>query len=228
MRTHRLATLTLAISAALSTPALAQQEEQQKKEAMLEKITVTAQKRTQSIQEVPISIATLSGERFESLFSGGGDILELAVRVPGLYAESSNGRVAPRFYIRGLGNTDFDLAASQPVSIIMDEVVMENVVLKSFPLFDVQQVEVLRGPQGTLFGRNTTAGIVKFDTVKPTQDFEGYAKAGFGSYGTMNFEGAVGGGLTDDLSGRISVLSQERDDYIDNGFYRSERCAWRI
>lgn len=218
MRTHRLATLTLAISAALSTPALAQQEEQQKKEAMLEKITVTAQKRTQSIQEVPISIATLSGERFESLFSGGGDILELAVRVPGLYAESSNGRVAPRFYIRGLGNTDFDLAASQPVSIIMDEVVMENVVLKSFPLFDVQQVEVLRGPQGTLFGRNTTAGIVKFDTVKPTQDFEGYAKAGFGSYGTMNFEGAVGGGLTDDLSGRISVLSQERDDYIDNGF----------
>ncbi len=218
MRTHRLATLALAISAALSTPALAQQEEQQKKEAMLEKITVTAQKRTQSIQEVPISIATLSGEKFESLFSGGGDILELAVRVPGLYAESSNGRVAPRFYIRGLGNTDFDLAASQPVSIVMDEVVMENVVLKSFPLFDVQQVEVLRGPQGTLFGRNTTAGIVKFDTVKPTQDFEGYAKAGFGSYGTMNFEGAVGGGLTDDLSGRISVLSQERDDYIDNGF----------
>ena len=218
MRTHRLATLALAISAALSTPALAQQEEQQKKEAMLEKITVTAQKRTQSIQEVPISIATLSGEKFESLFSGGGDILELAVRVPGLYAESSNGRVAPRFYIRGLGNTDFDLAASQPVSIVMDEVVMENVVLKSFPLFDVQQVEVLRGPQGTLFGRNTTAGIIKFDTVKPTQDFEGYAKAGFGSYGTMNFEGAVGGGLTDDLSGRISVLSQERDDYIDNGF----------
>lgn len=93
---------------------------------------------------------------------------------------------------------------------------MENVVLKSFPLFDVQQVEVLRGPQGTLFGRNTTAGIIKFDTVKPTQDLEGYAKAGFGSYGTMNFEGAVGGGLTDELSARLSVLSQERDDYIDN------------
>ncbi|MCU7554013.1 TonB-dependent receptor [Alteromonas sp. ASW11-19] len=218
MRTHKLATLALAVSAAFSTQTLAQDEQKQKKEGSLEQITVTAQKRTQSIQDVPISIATLSGEKFESLFSGGGDILELAVRVPGLYAESSNGRVAPRFYIRGLGNTDFDLAASQPVSIIMDEVVMENVVLKSFPLFDVQQVEVLRGPQGTLFGRNTTAGIVKFDTVKPTQYFEGYAKAAFGSYGTMNFEGAVGGGLTDDLSARISVMSQERDDYIDNGF----------
>ena len=217
MRTHNLATLALAISTAFSAPVLAQDTETtEKKQSALEQITVTAQKRTQSIQEVPISVATLSGEKFESLFSGGEDILALAVRVPGLYAESSNGRVAPRFYIRGLGNTDFDLAASQPVSIIMDEVVMENVVLKSFPLFDVQQVEVLRGPQGTLFGRNTTAGIIKFDTVKPTQDVEGYAKAGFGSYGTMNFEGAVSGGLTDELSARLSLLSQERDDYIDN------------
>ena len=176
MRTHKIATLALAVSAAFSSSVLAQEAATtEKKEASLEQITVTAQKRTQSIQEVPISVATLSGEKFESLFSGGEDILALAVRVPGLYAESSNGRVAPRFYIRGLGNTDFDLAASQPVSIIMDEVVMENVVLKSFPLFDVQQVEVLRGPQGTLFGRNTTAGIIKFDTVKPTQDVEAAA-----------------------------------------------------
>lgn len=231
-----MASLALAITAALSTSAFAQEAETTKqKPSALEQITVTAQKRTQSIQEVPISVATLSGEKFESLFSGGEDILALAVRVPGLYAESSNGRVAPRFYIRGLGNTDFDLAASQPVSIIMDEVVMENVVLKSFPLFDVQQVEVLRGPQGTLFGRNTTAGIIKFDTVKPTQDVEGYAKAGFGAYGTMNLEGAISGGLTDDLSARLSVLSQERDDYIDNaasgekdalgGF---DEKAWRL
>ena len=231
-----MASIALAVSAAFGTSVLAQEAViQEKKEAALEQITVTAQKRTQSIQEVPISVATLSGEKFESLFSGGEDILALAVRVPGLYAESSNGRVAPRFYIRGLGNTDFDLAASQPVSIIMDEVVMENVVLKSFPLFDVQQVEVLRGPQGTLFGRNTTAGIIKFDTVKPTQDLEGYAKAGFGSYGTMNFEGAISGGLTDDLSARLSVLSQERDDYIDNAFTGEndaiggfDEKAWRL
>nr|WP_136252334.1 TonB-dependent receptor [Ningiella ruwaisensis] len=182
----------------------------------LEVIEVTAQRRTQSIQEVPISIATLSGDEFENLFSGAGDILEFAVRVPGVYAESSNGRVAPRFYIRGLGNTDFDLAASQPVSIIMDDVVMENVVLKSFPLFDIQQVEVIRGPQGTLFGRNTTAGIIKFDTVKPSEDFDAYVKASYGSFNTTNIEGAIGGGLGDGLSGRISVLSQERDDWIDN------------
>ena len=90
--------------------------------------------------------------------------------MPGLFVESSNGRVAPRFYIRGLGNTDFDLAASQPVSVVMDDVVMENVTLKSFPIFDVERIEVLRGPQGTLFGRNTPAGIVKIDTVRPTNE----------------------------------------------------------
>lgn len=184
----------------------------------LEKITVTALKRTQSIQEVPVSIATLSGEKFENMFSSGDDILALATKVPGLYAESSNGRVAPRFYMRGLGNTDFDLAASQPVSIIMDEVVMENVVLKSFPLFDVDQVEVIRGPQGTLFGRNTTAGIIKFTSRKPTDDFEAVVRAGVGTHGLKNFEGAVGGGLTDWMSARLSVLNQSKEDWIDNGF----------
>lgn len=212
--------LALCVQAALFGQLVNAQEatETESEESGLEKITVTAQKRTQSIQEVPISVATLSGERFESMFSGGEDILALAVRVPGLYAESSNGRVAPRFYIRGLGNTDFDLAASQPVSIVMDDVVKENVILKSFPLFDVEQVEVIRGPQGTLFGRNTTAGIIKFDSVKPSDDFDAYVKLGVGNLGTLNFEGAVGGSLGDDLSGRISVLSQDRDDWIDNAF----------
>lgn len=213
------AALAVCIQAALITQLSAQETQTRaEKERGLEKITVTAQKRTQSIQEVPISIATLSGEQFDSIFAGGEDILALAVRIPGLYAETSNGRVAPRFYIRGLGNTDFDLAASQPVSIVMDDVVKENVILKSFPLFDVQQVEVIRGPQGTLFGRNTTAGIVKFDSVKPTEDFDAYAKLGVGNLGTVNFEGAVGGGLAEGVSGRFSVLSQDRDDWIDNAY----------
>jgi iron complex outermembrane receptor protein len=185
----------------------------------LEEIIVTAQKRPETLRDVPISVATLSGERFDALFSGGEDILGLASRVPGLYAESSNGRAAPRFYMRGLGNSDFDLAASQPVSIIFDEVVQENVVLKSFPIFDVEQVEVIRGPQGTLFGRNTTAGIIKFASRKPTEEFDGYVKTSAGDLGTFNNEGAVGGSLIDDtLMGRVSVLSQHRADWIDNDY----------
>ncbi len=191
-------------------------------EAVLEVIQVTAQKRVQTLKEVPISIATLSTENLDNFLAAGDDVLSLATRIPGLYAESSNGRVAPRFYIRGLGNTDFDLAASQPVSVIMDDVVKENVILKSFPLFDIQQVEVIRGPQGTLFGRNTTAGIVKFDSVKPTEDFDGYTKIGLGSFGTTNLEGAVGGSLGDGFTGRVSVLSQTRDDWINNSYTNEE------
>jgi iron complex outermembrane receptor protein len=188
--------------------------------AILEEIIVTAQRREENIQEVPISVTAVSGEALAPIFEGGEDIRAMATRIPSLYAESSNGRLAPRFYMRGLGNTDFDLAASQSVSIIFDEVVQENVILKSFPLFDIERVEVLRGPQGTLFGRNTPAGIVKFDTRKPSEEFDGYAMATVGTAGTLNVEGALGGSLNaaKTLMGRISVLSQNRDDWIDNGF----------
>ena len=225
MKGMKKSALNLAICAGLfgaaSFAAMAQTEENnsEQKDNKLETITITAQKRSQSIQEVPISVATISQDRFNAIFSGGDDITALAVKVPGLYAETSNGRAAPRFYIRGLGNTDFDLAASQPVSIVMDEVVMENVILKSFPLFDMQAVEVIRGPQGTLFGRNTTAGIIKFDTVKPRQEFDGYFKTSVGSLGMMNAEGAIGGGLTDELSARLSLMSNHRDDWVSNSFY---------
>lgn len=200
-----------------NAPALAQIE------GVLEEITVTAQKREESLFEVPISVATLSGENYEVLFSGAEDILALSGRVPGLYAESSNGRAAPRFYLRGLGNIDFDLAASQPVSIIMDEVVMENVVLKSFPLFDMEQVEVIRGPQGTLFGRNTTAGIIKFNSVRPSEEISGYARASWGTFDTINVEGAIGGSLIEDrLTARFSGLYRSRDNWITNGFTGEE------
>ena len=214
------AAIALAIQSVIFAPVVFAEEaaEEQKEEGTLEKIVVTATKRTQSAQEVPISISTMYGEQFENLFAAGDDILALANRIPGLYAETSNGRVAPRFYIRGLGNTDFDLAASQPVSIIMDEVVMENVVLKSFPLFDIEGVEVIRGPQGTLFGRNTTAGIIKFDSRKPTDFFEAHVKLATGDYGMRNVEAAISGAISDDVTARLSVLNQHKDDWVENAF----------
>ncbi len=186
-------------------------------EGILDEIVITAQKREESLQEVPISVATLQGDRLDVLFSGSEDILALSGRVPGLYAESSNGRAAPRFYLRGLGNIDFDLAASQPVSIIMDEVVLENTVLKSFPLFDVGNIEVIRGPQGTLFGRNTIAGIVKINTRRPDEEYSGYVRGSWATYDTMNLEGAFGGTLIEDtLMARASFLVRSRDNWITN------------
>ncbi len=185
----------------------------------LDTIIVTTQKREENQQEVPISVETLSGERFANIQAAGDDILALAARVPSLYAESSNGRLAPRFYIRGLGNVDFDVAASQPVSIVIDDVVQENVVLKSAPLFDIDQVEVSRGPQGTLFGRNTPAGVVKFVTAKPTQELSYQAQLAYATFNTVTFQGGIGGPLIEDvLAVRVSGLVQHRDDWIDNAF----------
>jgi outer membrane receptor protein involved in Fe transport len=200
--------------ALLASPAAAQAGN----DTRLNVVVVYANQREEDLQDVSMSAAALPTDQIESLFSGGEDVLALATRVPGLYAESSNGRVAPRFYIRGLGNTDFDLAASQPVSIIMDDVVMENVVLKSTPLFDLERVEVYRGPQGTLFGRNTTAGIVRFTSARPTEAFEAKAQGSLASFGTVTFDGAVSGALAPGVSARASVLFQHRNDWIDNTF----------
>ena len=201
-----------AAAAAMACAALPAQAQQ------VETVTVTAERHSENLQDVPLSVTTLSDEQLDSIFSSGEDIKALANHIPGLYAESSNGRVAPRFYIRGLGNTDFDLAASQPVSIIEDGVVMENTVLKSGPIYDQDDVEVSRGPQGTLFGRNTTAGVVKFTSKSPTQELSDYFTGSYGELGTSDLEGAVGGGLTDTLSVRVSGQWQHRDNYIDNAY----------
>jgi iron complex outermembrane recepter protein len=182
----------------------------------LETITVTAQRRVENIKEVPISISTLKGEKLDVINSSGADIRMLAARVPSLNIESSFGRAFPRFYIRGLGNTDFDLNASQPVSLVFDEVVQENPILKGFPIFDIEQVEVLRGPQGTLFGRNSPAGVVKFDSVKPTRNFEGYANVSIATHKTTNVEGAVNVPLNADWAMRLSMQGQHRDDWVHN------------
>ena len=218
-RTAARRALTLSCGVAALTAALAIGAPASAQDVTVGEVIVTAQKRSENLQDVPLSVAAVEGEALQSMFASGEDILALSARIPALYAESSNGRIAPRFYIRGLGNTDFDIAASQPVSVISDEVVLENVVLKSTPLFDLDRVEVLRGPQGTLFGRNTTAGIIKFDSLKPTESFSARGTATIASYGTMTFDGGVGGALVPGkLAARASILVQHRDDWINNGF----------
>ena len=184
----------------------------------LQTITVTAERRLENIRDVPSSVSALQGEILEVLNSGGQDIRLLAARVPSLNIESSFGRAFPRFYIRGIGNTDFDLNASQPVSLVYDDVVQENPILKGFPIFDMERIEVLRGPQGTLFGRNSPAGVVKFESAKPsTKGFEGYALASIGRYSALNFEGAVNVPLSPTLALRVAAQSQNRDDWVSNG-----------
>ena len=182
----------------------------------LDEVLVTAERRSENVRDVPNSVSTVSGEDLDVLSTGGQDVRLLAGRIPSLNVESSFGRAFPRFYIRGYGNGDFRLNASQPVSLIYDDVVQENPILKGFPIFDLDQIEVLRGPQGTLFGRNTPGGVVKFDSVEPEPDFAGYVNLSDATYNTANIEGAINFAFGKGWSARVSGLYQHRDDFIDN------------
>ena len=142
------AALTVAFAGLYGAPASAQG-------IVLDEVIVTAQKREQSLEDVPASVSAISGETVRDLLGSAENIRALANRVPSLNIESSNGRTQPRFYLRGLGNIDFDNNAAQPVGMVFDDVFLESNVLRSLPLYDIERVEVLKGPQGSLFGRNT-------------------------------------------------------------------------
>jgi iron complex outermembrane recepter protein len=205
---------TLFCAAAALSPSLAPAQEETP--GQLEEVLVTAERRSENIRDVPNSVSTVSGEDLDVLSTGGQDVRLLAGRVPSLNVESSFGRAFPRFYIRGYGNGDFRLNASQPVSLIYDDVVQENPILKGFPIFDLDQIEVLRGPQGTLFGRNTPGGVVKFDSVEPEPDFGGYVNVSEATYNTANIEGAINIPFGESWAVRFSGLYQHRDDYVGN------------
>lgn len=218
----------LASFAGVSATAFAADDTAKEKVVGIEVIEVTARKRTENVKDVPISVSALTAKKLEVLGSSGMDVRALSAKSPSLLIESSFGRTFPRFYIRGLGNTDFDLLASQPVSLIYDDVVLENALTKGMPMFDIERVEVLRGPQGTLFGRNTTAGIIKVQSKKPTQDFDATLSASYGSFGSTDVRVAAGGGLSDTFSARVSFLQQDRDDWIDNkapGFEQNDQLG---
>jgi iron complex outermembrane receptor protein len=183
----------------------------------LEEVVVTAERKPEYNKNVPIAVSSLSAPTVDALTSSGEDIRALSAQVPSLLIESSFGRTYPRFYIRGLGNSDYTYNAQQPVGVVVDDVVIENPIMKAFPAFDIQDVEVLRGPQGTLFGRNTPAGVVKIDTVKPSDEFGGYADLSYGTFNTVNFTGVVGGAVVPGiLDFRVSVLEERRDDWVTN------------
>jgi iron complex outermembrane receptor protein len=220
----------LSLAGLLAAPAAVAQEE-----LFLEEIIVTAQKREQSLSDVPAAVSAITGDLVRDYIGGAQDIRALAARVPGLNIETSNGRTQPRFYLRGLGNIDFDVNANQPVAMIFDEISLENNTLRSLPLFDIQRIEVLKGPQGSLFGRNTNAGVIKIDSVKPSADRNGYFIASYGSRETFITEAASNFTLTDSLMMRASLKYQERGKWINNTFNGPgddfggfDEFAWRV
>jgi iron complex outermembrane receptor protein len=184
--------------------------------ATVSEVIVTATRREERLLDVPVSASVLSGAPLEVIGTAGQDIRQLAYTVPSLNIESSNGRTFPRFYIRGYGNTDFTSFASQPVSLVYDDIVQENPALKGFPIFDQADVEVLRGPQGTLFGRNSPAGVVKLESAKPViGEFSGSASLSDGTYNTADFDGFVNLPINDTMAFRASTQGQHRDNWVN-------------
>jgi iron complex outermembrane receptor protein len=181
-------------------------------------IVVTATRREERAVDVPIAVSSLSGDKLAAINSSGQDIRFLSGRVPSLLAESSFGRTFPRFYIRGLGNTDFSSDAAQPVSVVYDNIALESPFLKAFPAFDLENIEVLKGPQGTLFGRNTPAGVIKLTSARPTDHYTGHGSVSWGTYNTINSELALSGPITETLRFRVAGNLQHRDDWVKNDY----------
>jgi iron complex outermembrane receptor protein len=183
----------------------------------LSQVVVTATHREQNEKDVPVSISVVDANLLNALSQSGDDIKALAFKAPSLNIESSNGRAFPRLYIRGYGNTDFHDFASQPVGLYYDDIVQENPALKGFPIFDTQDVEVLRGPQGTLFGRNSPAGVVKIESAKPQLGVTGGSVLlSDGTFNTAVVQGVVNLPINDIMAFRASTQIQHRDDWVSD------------
>lgn len=183
----------------------------------LQSVTVTAQKREEKAQDVPTAISVLGGAELQDKGIGRSSS-EILNYVPNASAGTQyHGR--PRWWIRGVGAGQQQIDFPNPVGFYRDDVYIQNNTATGFPLFDIDRVEVLRGPQGTLWGKNTTGGAINVISNKPTFKNDGYFKVDYGSYNDRIIQGAVGGTLKEDaLAGRLSVYSEEQDGRFNNQF----------
>lgn len=179
-------------------------------------ITVTAQKRKQNLKDVPLAVSVIDESVLENAnITNMQDITTLA---PSLNLTSNSSGQATSFNIRGIGSQAFSDTVEPSVAVVLDGVVLSKTTQAFKELFDVDRVEVLRGPQGTLFGKNSSAGVVSVVTKDPTQDFEGYGDVRATTEGEYKGHFVVNGGITDTLAGRLGMYASTTDTYVDNAF----------
>ncbi|WP_260956230.1 TonB-dependent receptor [Pseudomonas citri] len=184
-------------------------------EPSLKTVTVTAQHREETLQEVPVAVSAVQGTSLVA--DGVRNMGDITTFVPNTSAKNPDGDGRPRWYIRGLGTGDTGAATVFPVGIYADDVYLNAPIAGGGPLFDLERIEILRGPQGTLYGKNTTAGAVNIISKKPTFGTDGFGTIGFGSKNERIISGALGGALVDDrLAARVSLYSEERDGFQKN------------
>ncbi len=185
--------------------------------AVLEEVIVTAQKREQSLSDVGIAVTAFTGEQIDALgFETSTDIIGMS---PGVYVSADTGGQNRKFTIRGVTQNDFLDSSEAPVAVYIDEGYISTQQGQVFGLFDMERVEVLKGPQGTLFGRNATGGLVHYVTRKPTfEEVDGYAEATYGSYDQVRLEAGLGGPVSDNLAARVSFMYNYHEGILENHF----------
>ncbi|MBT5031440.1 MAG: TonB-dependent receptor [Proteobacteria bacterium] len=183
-------------------------------QAALEEIVVVAQKREQSMQDVPVAITALSGAQLAEL--GITDVFDLQQSTPGLIVEQNQTATTSNFSIRGVGTSGQNFGLESSVGLYVDGVYQSRQSSIINEMVDVKRVEVLRGPQGTLFGRNTPSGAVLLQTVAPDHETTGFIEATAGNKSLRSISAAVGGSLVEDvLAFRLTGYSTDRDGYVD-------------
>jgi iron complex outermembrane receptor protein len=208
----------LAIIAGLATPAFAQDETgapQEQQEGRSNEIVVTAQFREQVLQDVPIAITAVNAEMIEA--RGQTDVAQVAAQAPNvtLKPQDQGGGAGLIAYIRGVGQTDFIYARDPGVGVYIDDVYIPTLQSSLIELMDLDRIEVLRGPQGTLAGKNSIGGAIKLFGQRPRGDGSGSLEVSYGSYNDLRVRGMADFALTDDLAIRISGMSRNTDGYVD-------------
>jgi outer membrane receptor protein involved in Fe transport len=205
-----------AIACTCGTLALASQvwaqagaNRQSSAEPVLESIVVTAQRIEQTANEVGMDVQAFTGEQLDQLRIN--SVNDLTSIVPS-FTISQSYQGVPTYTLRGIGFNSVNMSATSTVGLYLDEVAYPYPALNAGPIFDMQRVEVLQGPQGTLFGRNTTAGLINLVTNKPSDQFDAMIRGEVGNYETYNSEGMVSGPLGDSFAGRLSFRTEDSND----------------
>jgi iron complex outermembrane receptor protein len=210
-----MASAAVLVLAAAAAPAFAQDVASQSEDtAQVEDIIVTAQKRSQRLQDVPLAVTALSAETLSnSQITGTSGLANL---VPSLTYTQSTSDLNNNVRIRGVGTALFNTGLESAVSFVVDGVVMSRQGQGFQELIDIERVEVLRGPQGTLFGKNATAGVVNVVTQRPTDYLSGAAEITAAEHGEYRFKGTIAGPLTDTLGGRLTGFYTDDEGYVQD------------
>ena len=190
-------------------------------QSLLEEVVVTAQKRDQGLQDVGIAVSAFTGDQLRAFDAT--DSFDIAAYTPGVHISGNLAGQNTQFTIRGVTQNDFNDIIESPNAVYLDEGYIAIAQAQTFALLDLERVEILKGPQGTLFGRNATGGVVSFFSKKPNfEEFEGFVQLDWGQFDVSNdasrhsIEGAFGGPISDTMAIRAAFRHSEQDPYLEN------------